>query len=753
VGSNGRGIAVIDPATHAITGSISISGANLTGIAFTPDSAHAYVGEFFGTLYLLDARANTVLQTIPLTGSVGGGISDVVVSPDGRKVYVGNERTSPSDPGHNVFAIDTATNSVIGQIPVSFPSPEMAITTDGANLLVGDSDIGSLIVASTSTDSVVESIHVNAACCPTITGVGAKPSGVVFLPQLSVPSSVDFGTVVLGAQPTSSIQLLNPGHVPVTITALTVSDPNFSIVTPPQTPIVIAPGASTQIFVMFAPAAKGTFSGTLSIFVLGLPSPPSVALAGNAILPPFLQVLPPALDFGTVSIAETKQLQVQIQNTGDAPLIGSVSLSPSDVFAIAGPTDFFVLGGQSAPVSVNFAPRARTKFSATLKVSSNVGESIIPMSGVGEKVAVVLVHGFNSDPTTAFGEMKPLLSGTANLDVFTFDYSADTKLTHGLPIERIAANLASFIAGLTANQGIDRVDVVAHSMGGLVTRAYIADMAIQNGVLVPYAGNIRKLVTIGTPNYGVPPRLATNFDSLQNREVQEMLFSSDFTLRLNKNWEELVSSGFTPRMSSKDILTIIGTQTPNGSVFPFLIDDDAVVPGPSATLPCSFLSCDGQPADQNVRYVPYQHADIEVLGVDILGNNPAESFVLDKNFQTFRLVFEFLLEKPLGITFAPPAQFTDNGLLLMKLIDADTGNPIRIFDSPITSVLVDGLPLETNINGKGGAITLWPISAARHRIQIGLSSFVYPDPDPLSIDIGGERPTTITLLLRRRRLL
>jgi YVTN family beta-propeller protein len=750
VGSNGRGIAVIDPATNAITGSISIPGANLTGIAFTPDSAHAYVGEFLGTLYLIDARADSVLQTIPLTGSVGGGIGDVVVNPDGHKVYVGINRTSPSDPGHNIFVIDTATKSVIGQIPVSFPSPEMSITTDGANLLVGNSDIGELVVASIATDSIVETIHMDG---PVISGIGAKPPATaVSAPQLSAPSSVDFGTVILGAQSTSNIQLVNSGRSPVTITALAISDPNFTIVNSPLIPITIAPGASTELSISFAPTSRRIFTAGLSISVLGLPSPVTVTLNGNAILPPFLRVLPPALDFGTVSMAETKQLQVQIQNIGEAPLVGSVALLGSNAFTIADPTDFSVSGGQSAFITLNFAPRARAPFSGTFTVTSNAGVATIPVLGQGERVAVVLVHGFTGDPTT-FGAMDSLLQRTASLEVFSFNYSSDTSLFKGLPIEKIAGNLAQFIGTLTTH-GIDRVDVVAHSMGGLVTRAYIADMAIQNGTPVPYAGNIRKLITIGTPNYGVAPRLLTRLDAFaQNKQVQEMLFSSDFILQLNRNWADSVVGGFTPRIKKEDVFTIVGTQTPDGSVFPYGVDDDGLVAGPSATLECSFASCDVPSANQNLRYVPYQHANIVKAGIDLLGNNPAEAFVPfgDTDFQTFRLVREFLLEEPLEVTFIPPAQFTGNGLMMLELVDGDSGKPIRIFDA-LTSVAVDGSAVDVSINGKAGVITIWPVTAQEHTFTVTLSSFVYPDPAPLTVKVPGERPTKITLFLHRTHL-
>jgi RHS repeat-associated protein len=188
VGSGGRGIAVIDPATNNVIRSIDILGAQTTGIAFTPDGAHAYVGEFNApSVYLIDARVDALLQTIPLTGSLGGGVSGVIASPDGSKVYAGNVRNGPFVTApRDVFVIDTVTNAVTGQIPVSFPSPQFAISNDGANLLLGDSDIGNVIVASLASNSVVESIHVNDPCCPNITGIGAAPPAAAVQPPTPI---------------------------------------------------------------------------------------------------------------------------------------------------------------------------------------------------------------------------------------------------------------------------------------------------------------------------------------------------------------------------------------------------------------------------------------------------------------------------------------------------------------------------------------------------------------------------------------
>lgn len=70
--------------------------------------------------------------------------------------------------------------------------------------------------------------------------------------------------------------------------------------------------------------------------------------------------------------------------------------------------------------------------------------------------------------------------------VFPYDWRKDISLTASLLDQKINE--------IKTQTGSDRVDVVAHSMGGLVARNYISDPA--------KAQNVRKLFTLGTPHLG-----------------------------------------------------------------------------------------------------------------------------------------------------------------------------------------------------------------------------------------------------------
>jgi YVTN family beta-propeller protein len=759
VGSQGRGIAVVDPSTNVVTHFINILGANPIGIAFTPDSAHAYVGEFFSpSLYLIDARADALMETVPLAGALGGGVGGVISSPDGKKIYAAHIRISPVDPSRNVFVVDTTTNLVSGQIPVSFPSPEMAITTDGASLLVGDSDIGELIVASIATDSVIETVRINNA----ITGVGTKPPPTLIPPppligRLSVPTLINAGAVQQGTTMAFPVQLQNVGTGSLTITAFSIDNAAFQLSGVPLLPLTIPAGNSFGVSLLFAPLSVGTFSGSLSITLAGNATAVTVVLSGVSVAPPILSVQTLSLDFGRTSTAETRKLSLTLSNPGGSTLSGAASIPDTSegTFSLLGNTSFALAPGQSLDLTIAFTAIDNIAYTGVLSLTSNAGDVTVMLSGRGEHVAVLLVVGFNGDANT-FGLMKDFLAGD-NTRLKVFSFNAPNSLFDDSPpachpkdapeIQRVAGEMADCISQITA-RGFDRVDIVAHSMGGLAARTYIANGALQNGSQVAYRGDIRKLITVGTPNYGIPFFTIDGLGGLNGFlgsriQVAEMIFDAGFLVALDNSWRQTVIP--QKRIDPSDILLIVGTQTSTGSLFPGFADD-GVVPAGSATLPCEFVPCDADSSSNHVRYVPYKHSPnvpLPIYGV-------AEVDVESPESLTLQTVEDFILERPFRSTFTPPSEFTENGLLQLEFVDAKTQRAAELPGLSV-GVFVDGVNIPfTAVNIKTGAVTAWPLKAGLHIVSVNLLSFRYDDPPTFVVSITGGRPTVQIVPLQKR---
>jgi pimeloyl-ACP methyl ester carboxylesterase len=103
---------------------------------------------------------------------------------------------------------------------------------------------------------------------------------------------------------------------------------------------------------------------------------------------------------------------------------------------------------------------------------------------------IVLIHGLD-DPGKVWVNLAPVLSDQG-FQVLIFTYPDDQ------PIEESARFLARKLAQLRL-EGTAKVDIVAHSMGGLVSRELLSASRYELPHPIP---GVRKLIMVGTPNHG-----------------------------------------------------------------------------------------------------------------------------------------------------------------------------------------------------------------------------------------------------------
>ncbi len=104
----------------------------------------------------------------------------------------------------------------------------------------------------------------------------------------------------------------------------------------------------------------------------------------------------------------------------------------------------------------------------------------------GYRTPVVLVHGLGGS-RGAWWPMRLYLHAHGRRRLYAFGYE-------GGSIEEHAGALAGFVSRVLAVTGEERVDIVAHSLGGIIAR-----FAIQRMGLAPH---VRTLVTLATPHQG-----------------------------------------------------------------------------------------------------------------------------------------------------------------------------------------------------------------------------------------------------------
>jgi uncharacterized protein (TIGR03437 family) len=278
---------------------------------------------------------------------------------------------------------------------------------------------------------------------------------------------------------------------------------------------------------------------------------------------------------------------------------------------------------------------------------------------------VVLLNGYQFAPCDAvtaedtFGQLPQKLRDLGREVVFFNNCSVPAPAGAIRPgLEAIAAALGDRIAAISAPQ----VDVVVHSMGGLILRTYLSGRQPNGAFRPPLNHKVRKAVFLGTPQFG--PGLAPILLTLNGSDpqVRQIVPGSPFIFEL-ATWNQLGDD-----LRGVDAVNVIGNVS-NGS--------DGLVPVPSASL--AFAN-----EPERTRVVPYCHTNVGVLAFISQGCSrpPYLASVNSDDHLSWRIIRSFLGStdewRTLGTALpADPIGSTRGGLLVVAR-DKD--------DNPLTGV-------------------------------------------------------------------
>jgi len=325
-------------------------------------------------------------------------------------------------------------------------------------------------------------------------------------------------------------------------------------------------------------------------------------------------------------------------------------------------TSGLVVGPGYTPDQILLAPSLRAKpgeYTVTLSATSETGEErqttlnvvveaqvTVPPSST--RLPVVLLNGWltgftNTCPIAAssaetFGNLAPYLVQDGVPVVYLFDNCVEDP---GNTIEALGADLGAFLNTIKYDSGaqVPQIDLVAHSMGGLIARAYLAGIQPNQTFLPPAPTLVRNLVLIATPNFG--SFVAGNYVNsiVAGSQSAELVPGSAFLWNLatwNQRGDDLRgvnaiavignAGSYTSNLSS-------GTYSNNAS--------DGLVSLTSASMGFVYLS---QLSD--TRVVPYCHIDPSAytnIGLGTFACNAAGiANVTDTNHYTGQIVRSFL---------------------------------------------------------------------------------------------------------------
>jgi uncharacterized protein (TIGR03437 family) len=206
---------------------------------------------------------------------------------------------------------------------------------------------------------------------------------------------------------------------------------------------------------------------------------------------------------------------------------------------------------------------------------------------------VVFIDGYQSScPATfsgTFGIADQVLQSNGEVTLFF----GTCSLPPTASIEDLGAAFAKFLSGLSYTDGkpVDQVDVVTHSMGGLVLRCYLSGKQNAAGAFQPPAvTHVRKIVFLASPNFG------TGIASLLGvtNQLQEMSSGSAFLFSLD-TWNQ-----GTDDLRGIEAVAAAGNAGSGGTGNPAGFDD-GVVTLTSASLQFYLPG--------HTRVIPYCHID------------------------------------------------------------------------------------------------------------------------------------------------
>jgi sugar lactone lactonase YvrE/P pilus assembly chaperone PapD len=349
-------------------------------------------------------------------------------------------------------------------------------------------------------------------------------------PDIDVtPTSLDFGSVAVGQSKDLMLTVRNTGTTPLTVSSITSSNMQFSAPSP-LTPFKLVAGAQQSVTVRFAPTAGGTTNGTLTINSND-PDEAMVSVAvtgsGMAAAVQDIDVTPTSLDFGSVTVGQSKDLTVTVRNTGNATLTVNSATSNNQQFSVTSPsTPFTVNAGAQQSVTLRFTPNSSGNQNGTLSIASNDPDEAtvtVAMTGSGAAamapdIDVALTFDFGN---VAVGQSRDSTLtvrnvGNANLTVTAISSNSPqfTVVAPSLPFtvagsgqQAVTLRLAPTTAGtqtgtlsIMSNDPDEATVNVSLSGNGVVVPAPRADYQFQNA-LSSSIGGAPSLTNLGNNTF------------------------------------------------------------------------------------------------------------------------------------------------------------------------------------------------------------------------------------------------------------
>ena len=374
-----------------------------------------YAGTDLGVLRSVDLGASwSILDDIhfprvPVTDLVLNQTAGVLCAGTyGRGVF---KFTKPAGPSIAVELQDELSFGI-----VCGPTEYLTLTVDnvgGADLvissvqrLMGSTDFSVLPTPATPlTVAAGESVTFTVVFTPSVPGVPAKAiiriaSNDPAAPFVDVAATGmqgtgtlataiadggSFGHTCVGSHTDEELTLDNAGECSLSISNITSSSADFLAPSVAAYPLVVAPGASTEVAIRFQPTSVGAKAGTIRIDSDDPLSPAFVVVTGDAPPPKLVLMMADKGSFGHCCARAFKDEPLTLSNSGKCTLTVSGITSSSGEFLVPEVLSYplTIEPGNAVEVPIRFQPTSFGAHTATITVTSDdpAGPRTIQVSG------------------------------------------------------------------------------------------------------------------------------------------------------------------------------------------------------------------------------------------------------------------------------------------------------------------------------------------------------------------------------------
>ena len=208
----------------------------------------------------------------------------------------------------------------------------------------------------------------------------ADPTSATGQPVAQVsPPTLSFGAVAPGtAAPAQQITVTNTGTLPLAVSGVSSSDPDFAVNSSCN---VVAINASCTVNVIFTPSATGARNATITILHNASGGSNTVAASGQGAVAT-IRIQPSSLTFLPVVVGTLTEIQsIEIANVGNAPLtINSLNIAPAaSAFLQAGGScsgGAILTAGSSCTVQIRAMPTIVGPFQGQFVIAHSAGSNV-----------------------------------------------------------------------------------------------------------------------------------------------------------------------------------------------------------------------------------------------------------------------------------------------------------------------------------------------------------------------------------------